>query len=424
MSVHTTSQSSVRTTYRSPHRSRHDEFERLIAENYEELKDEVLATVRGKLAADNLHPDPLDLDAAYNGAWHALYERHNKQSEPVANLGGWLALIAYRRAIDDIRRSRLQHHVQGGEEVMDRLGYEPDLDEEVADRDRYRQWLLSLRLRLNARERQAVSLCVLHEHSRREASEIMGIDIKRLDKIIGAANRKLDGLVETISRGDWCRQQQSLIKAFALGLHDDDGERRELAIHHVMGCPACASYVRSIRGLTGILPVPAALGGALGPGGGVGGTLASLFGGGASSGAAGGAAGGGGAVLLGGLGAKGAALCASAVCAAGGVMFAIEHGPKRAHEPPPSPAASATGLDLTSPSATRTVPTRATSTPSSKRSTSGGSSSRTPPDPRTAGAQQIAELGIEPQATSTTGPSSAASVPTPPRSSEFDFEGP
>ena len=34
----------------------------------------MLVTVRGKLAGDNLHPAALDLDAAYNAAWHALYE--------------------------------------------------------------------------------------------------------------------------------------------------------------------------------------------------------------------------------------------------------------------------------------------------------------------------------------------------------------
>ncbi len=48
------------------------QFDRLIAQQYEAVKDEVLATVRAKLAAANLYSDPLDLDAAYNAAWHAF----------------------------------------------------------------------------------------------------------------------------------------------------------------------------------------------------------------------------------------------------------------------------------------------------------------------------------------------------------------
>ena len=105
---------------------------------------------------------------------------------------------------------------------------------------------MSVRLRLNAREQQAVSLCVLHEHSRRDASDIMGIDIKRLDKIMVAANKKLGGLLEAISRGEWCEDQRSLIKAYAFGLHEEGGERHALAVAHVMECQACAAYVRSL----------------------------------------------------------------------------------------------------------------------------------------------------------------------------------
>ncbi len=87
----------------------HDRFERVIAECYESLKPEVLSTVRGKLAVDSLHTDPSDLEAAYNAAWHALYERSREHGEEVGNLGGWLATITYRRAIDDVRRARLKY---------------------------------------------------------------------------------------------------------------------------------------------------------------------------------------------------------------------------------------------------------------------------------------------------------------------------
>ena len=399
----------------------HDRFERVIAECYESLKPEVLSTVRGKLAVDSLHPDPSDLEAAYNAAWHALYERSREHVEEVGNLGGWLATITYRRAIDDVRCARMKYRapVSAGE-GLGQLGYEHDVDGEIADRQRYHQWLMSVRLRLNAREQQAVSLCVLHEHSRRDASDMMGIDIKRLDKIMVAANKKLGGLLEAINRGEWCEDQRSLIKAYAFGLHEEGGERHALAVAHVMECQACAAYVRSLRGLSGIVPAPALLASAVGAGGGIVGALSGIFGGGASGGAVvggGAAAGGGGASLLAGLGAKTAALCLTAVCAAGGAAVIVENAPDST--PPAESSSAARSVPRT---ASPTTPAASTSASSSRaHRPSSSASNRTPPDPRSTGAQQIAELGIEPQATSSA-PSAnvrAASIPRTPAASEF-----
>ncbi|MGI8728404.1 MAG: hypothetical protein ACR2LK_00105 [Solirubrobacteraceae bacterium] len=389
-------------------RSAHDRFERVIAEHYESLKPEVLATVRGKLAVDRLHPDASDLDAAYNAAWHALYEQSRRRDDEVGNLGGWLATITYRRAIDDVRGARMKYRapVAVGEGVS-HLGYEHDVDGEIADRQRYHQWLMSVRLRLNAREQQAVGLCVLSEYSRRDASELMGIDIKRLDKIMVAASKKLGGLLEAINRGNWCEDQRSLIKAYALGLHEEGGERHELAVAHVMQCQACAAYVRSLRGLTVIVPAPALLAGAVGAGG-------------AILGGAGTAAGGGGATLLSGIGVKTAALCASAVCAAGGALFVAENAPKSKSSPDPASAsrrAPATSEPVAAATKIQTT-TRSRSQPASN-----SSSKRTPPNPESKGAQEIAELGIEPQATSKA-PTPAASIPRPPEASEFGIDGP
>jgi DNA-directed RNA polymerase specialized sigma24 family protein len=404
-------------------RPAHDRFERVIAEHYESLKAEVLATVRGKLAVDSLHPDPSDLDAAYNAAWHALYEQSRQHDKDVSNLGGWLATITYRRAIDDVRSARMKYRapVAAGESIS-QLGYEHDFDGEIADRQRYHQWLMSVRLRLNAREQQAVSLCVLHEHSRRDASDLMGIDIKRLDKIMVAANKKLGGLLEAINRGEWCEDQRSLIKAYAFGLHEEGGERHALAVAHIMECQACAAYVRSLRGLAVVVPAPALLASALAAGGGMLGGLSGLFKGGASGGgaAAGGAgtaaAGGGGATLLGGIGAKTAALCVTAVCAAGGAVVVAESAPDAR---PPADAASTSRPAPRSVAATPA--TSKTPTSAGKVRASGSSKKRTPPDPKSQGAQEIAELGIEPQATSTptTSQSRETSVPRAPSASEF-----
>ena len=403
-------------------RPAHDRFERVIAQHYESLKPEVLATVRGKLAVDSLHLDPSDLDAAYNAAWHALYEQSRRCDEEVSNLGGWLAMITYRRAIDDVRRAHIKYRapVAVGEGIS-QLGYEHDVDAELADRQRYHQWLISVRLRLNAREQQAVSLCVLHEHSRRDASDMMGIDIKRLDKIMVAANKKLGGLLEAINRGDWCQEQRSLIKAYALGLHEEGGERHELAMAHVMECQACAAYVRSLRGLAVIVPAPALLASAVGTGGGILGGLSGLFNGGsggATVGGAGAAAGGGGATLLGGIGAKTVALCVSAVCAAGGAVIVVERSPDTK---PPADAASASRATPRFGAAKTVTPNHSTTTSSGTTAPSSIPKKRRPPDPKSKGAQEIAELGIEPQATSTppTRQSIADSVPRAASASEF-----
>ena len=387
-------------------RPAHDQFERVISAHYESLKSEVLATVRGKLAVDNLHPDPADLDAAYNAAWHALYEHSRKHGNEIGNLGGWLATITYRRAIDDVRSARMKYRAAVPvDDSASRLGYEHDVDAEITDRQRYHQWLVSVRLRLNAREQQAVSLCVLHEHSRRDASDIMGIDIKRLDKIMVAANKKLGGLLEAINRGDWCEDQRSLIKAYALGLHEEGGERHALAVAHVMECQACAAYVRSLRGLAVVVPAPALLSGAVAAGGGIVGGLSGLFSGGASGGAAAGgvgtaAAGGGGATLLGGLGAKTAALCVSAVCAAGGADRRWRERARRQDAVRPAVGERSAGSKRRRDARANQDLQASANDPFRHERPSGTSKKRTPPDPNSNAAQEIAELGIEPQATS------------------------
>ncbi|MEJ7786890.1 MAG: hypothetical protein WKF96_18980 [Solirubrobacteraceae bacterium] len=416
-------------------RPAHDRFERVIAEHYESLKPEVLATVRGKLVVDSLHPDPSDLDAAYNAAWHALYEQSRSHGDEVSNLGGWLATITYRRAIDDVRSARMKHRapVAVGEGTS-HLGYEHDVDGEIADRQRYHQWLVSVRLRLDAREQQAVSLCVLHEHSRRDASDIMGVDIKRLDKIMVAANKKLAGLLEAINRGDWCEDQRSLIKAYAFGLHDEGGERHALALAHVMECQGCAAYVRSLRGLSVAVPAPTLFSTAVATGGGILGGLSGLFKAGSAAGGASTAAGGGGVTLVTALGAKTVALCVGAVCAAGGAVIVVERTPtaKMPRDPAPTsrPAASASTVAPASRSRAasreRSTTPAATSAPTVRQPSSRREEKGALPDPRSKGAQEVAELGIEPQATSVqTAREPATTSPSqPPGNSEFGIEGP
>ena len=65
---------------------------------------------------------------------------------------------------------------------------------------------------------------------------------------------KVGALVETLRDGRFCEEQGSLMRGFAFGLLDPDGERYRLALIHSDECPACRAYVASLRGLAAALP--------------------------------------------------------------------------------------------------------------------------------------------------------------------------
>ncbi len=138
---------------------------------------------------------------------------------------------------------------------------ERDFAAELDDRMRLRQLFEGLRGRLDAREREAATLCYLQGLSRAEAAERMGVSERRMRKLMeghgpgrpGVAG-KVGALVETIRDGAWCAEQGSLMRALAYGILDPDGERHRLALAHHGQCPACRAYVASLRGLAATLP--------------------------------------------------------------------------------------------------------------------------------------------------------------------------
>lgn len=65
---------------------------------------------------------------------------------------------------------------------------------------------------------------------------------------------KVGALMQTIREGGWCDEQGSLMRAFAYGILDPEGERYRLALLHSSQCPACRAYVSSLRGLAAVLP--------------------------------------------------------------------------------------------------------------------------------------------------------------------------
>jgi DNA-directed RNA polymerase specialized sigma24 family protein len=253
--------------------------ERLLREEFDALRARVLSSVRTRLRASGASIDAVDLEAAYSLAWQGLYAAV-LEGEEVGNPAGWLAVVAFRRAIEE---SRVQGR-RGGPSLDQsddgsrpraplHVGVEPDLAAELDDRVRLRELFEGLR-GLSERELQAATLCYLQGLTRAEAALLMGISVERMRKLMegqgprrpGVAG-KVGALVETISQGGWCDAQGSLMRGLAFGMLDPAGERYRLAQLHREECPACRAYVLSLRGLATVLPpLPSLLHLALGAG--------------------------------------------------------------------------------------------------------------------------------------------------------------
>ncbi len=260
----------------SPLTLRRYRAERLLREDFEALRGRVLASVKGKLGASGARLDQGDLEACYAQAWQGLYAAVLEGQE-IANPAGWLVLVTFRRAIEELRAQGRAHRDGirsapaagswgSGEEPESETsfgvtGAERDLAEELDDRMRLRQLFEGLCRRLDGREREAATLCYLQGLSRAEAAARMGVSDARMRKLMegrgparpGVAG-KVGALVQTIRAGEWCEEQASLMRAFAYGILDADGERYRLAIMHSDQCPACRAYVASLRGLAAALP--------------------------------------------------------------------------------------------------------------------------------------------------------------------------
>jgi DNA-directed RNA polymerase specialized sigma24 family protein len=256
----------------SPATLRRYRAERLLRDEFEGLRGRVIATARGRLLASGVCLDRSDLDACYAQAWQGLYTAVLDGHE-IANPAGWLVLVTFRRAIEEHRSRRRtgSADVPARDPVDDADGGwlgrrgerapERDLADELDDRMRLRQLFEGMRGRLSARELQAATLCYLHGLTRAEAAERMGVSEARMRKLMegegadrpGVAG-KIGTLVETIRQGRWCAEQASLMRGYAYGILDPEGERYRLARAHRDECPACRAYVVSLRGLAAVLP--------------------------------------------------------------------------------------------------------------------------------------------------------------------------
>ncbi len=345
----------------SPLTLRRYRAERLLRDEFEALRGRVLANVKGRLRAGGASLDQGDLDGCYAQAWQGLYAAILEGQE-IENPAGWLALVTFRRAIEELRAQGRAHRggilraqgdgvrdggAQSEPETIDRVcAAERDLASELDDRMRLRQLFEGLCRRLDGREREAATLCYLQGLSRSEAAARMGVSDARMRKLMEGGGRgrpgvagKVGALVQTIREGQWCEEQGSLMRAFAYGILDSEGERYRLAIMHSDQCSACRAYVASLRGLAVVLPpvfmpwglgasvlagagegvrAGGASGAGLQAGGGIGGAAAA-----SGAAGAGGAAGGGWLIGAGSLGGKFAVGCLLALGVGAGCV-AIE----------------------------------------------------------------------------------------------------
>lgn len=236
-------------------RERHGSVEAVLEDNYESLRATVLSRVRGRLLTRALHFNDADIDAAYNRAWTELVARLRAGVE-IDNLPGALVDTTFKRTLDELRRQRLDRHADAID-VAD-CGVDPELDARLDAQTTLQSMLEGMREQLEQREAQGVALCLLHGLSRAEAAKQLDMPRRRFEKLMDRATRKVGRVAEVIERGDWCRERQSLIKAYALEVLDPEGERHALALMHLSRCPSCRQYARGLRGIAAIVP-PVAL---------------------------------------------------------------------------------------------------------------------------------------------------------------------
>jgi hypothetical protein len=181
----------------------------------------------------------------------------------VENVNGLLVTITQRRALDEFRSLRAESRVDV--ESLLGHGFEPDFAARVDDEIKIKRFTEAMRERLDRREREAAALCYVQDYSRPEAAQLMGIKPRRMEKIMDGVSKKVGAFVGDIQRGEWCDARHSMIKAYALGLLDPEGERYRLAAEHLDSCSACRRDVLRMRGIAALAPpmplMLAALGG-------------------------------------------------------------------------------------------------------------------------------------------------------------------
>lgn len=205
-----------------------------------------------------------ELEDIYSSAWlgtlHALRNREHQLSDE--EIRKYVLTAVAHQASKELRRRRRKptSPLEGAPEVADHLTISPEDHATKADeRSLARELLVTLPPR-----RRAVMM--LRYGWGLDPEQVCGL----IDGLSPRAYRKeitrgVDDLTERMRKvetGEWCADREELLKAYAAGVADEDGERQ--ARHHLSNCRSCSEFVGRLTGhlhdLGGGVVIPLALG--------------------------------------------------------------------------------------------------------------------------------------------------------------------
>lgn len=224
-------------------------------EHFHRHRRYVVNAVKANFRSKGIDATDADIDAAYAESFMEFLQRRDDYGATDEEIRRWLIRGTRWRCIDELKRSQNVAPLLRSDDDSAIHGV-PDrsleLDAQVAVQDAVRATVDLVRLRFTEREAKLVAL-VLTEHSRDEMAAIVDLPIKRLGKILDGNNGRpgllgrLRVYLDAIAAGEWCEFNGSLIRAYALGLLANDGQKKAQAEAHVRQCSACRKYSAEYR---------------------------------------------------------------------------------------------------------------------------------------------------------------------------------
>lgn len=239
---------------------RRDEAVQFMQANMTDWQGRIAGAAKRKVAKTGLHVSDEDLEEAYGQAW---FEMHSRvlDGEDITNKQGWLVDCTAKRLMDGLRKRNPGAFAENVTTDEVEVASNEDVVELLDDQRKLAHLREAMREHLSDRQIQVAMLIYLYGYTRRETADMLGIEHKRLEKIMDGDNKQRLGvtkifssIVADIEAGKWCQQRGSLMRAYASNILDPDGERHQMAREHLAGCSACRRYVQNLRNLAGLLP--------------------------------------------------------------------------------------------------------------------------------------------------------------------------